>query len=241
MFDHVTIRAADRIASRRFYETVLAPLGQATRQVELFDEWGDFSVAPVSEEHPLTRRLHVGFVARSREEVVAFWRAGVDAGFASDGEPGLRPEYHEDYYGGFLLDPDGNSAEAVYPGRPREAGTNIDHLWIRVSDPEASERFYTTIAPVVGLSVREDSRWGVDVFAHDRSFTLLRGEPTANVHIAFPAPNDATVREFHRAAVEAGYRDNGPPGERPIYHPGYYSAFVLDPDGNNIEAVNHNR
>jgi len=49
------------------------------------------------------------------------------------------------------------------------------------------------------------------------------------------------VREFHRVALAAGCRDNGAPGERPIYHPGYYGAYVLDPDGNNIEAVNHNR
>ena len=241
MFDHVTIRVADRAASGHFYETVLAPLGYATRHVELFDEWGDFSVAPVFDEHRLTRRLHVAFVASSRDEVDAYWRAGVEAGFQSNGEPGQRPEYHEHYYGGFLLDPDGNSVEAVHHGRPREAGTNIDHLWVRVADLEASRRFYRTIAPVVGLSVNEDSRWGVGVFAQDRSFTLLRGEPTANVHVAFPARDDQTVREFHRVAVEAGYGDNGPPGERAIYHPGYYSAFILDPDGNNVEAVNHNR
>jgi predicted lactoylglutathione lyase len=65
--------------------------------------------------------------------------------------------------------------------------------------------------------------------------------PTTNVHIAFGAANNATVDEFHRAAVAAGYEDNGPPGERPVYHAGYYGAFVLDPDGNNVEAVNHNR
>jgi catechol 2,3-dioxygenase-like lactoylglutathione lyase family enzyme len=59
--------------------------------------------------------------------------------------------------------------------------------------------------------------------------------------MAFPAADNATVDEFHRAAIAAGYRDNGPPGERPVYHPGYYGAFVLDPDGNNIELVNHNR
>jgi catechol 2,3-dioxygenase-like lactoylglutathione lyase family enzyme len=58
--------------------------------------------------------------------------------------------------------------------------------------------------------------------------------------MAFPVPDDATVAEFHRTALAAGYRDNGPPGER-RYHPGYYGAFVLDPDGNNVEAVNHNR
>jgi catechol 2,3-dioxygenase-like lactoylglutathione lyase family enzyme len=60
------------------------------------------------------------------------------------------------------------------------------------------------------------------------------------VHIAFPADGDEVVAAFHRAALEAGFRDNGGPGERD-YHPGYYSAFVLDPDGNNIEAVDHHR
>lgn len=61
------------------------------------------------------------------------------------------------------------------------------------------------------------------------------------MHLAFPAPDDATVREFHRVALAAGYRDNGAPGERPEYHPGYYAAYVLDPDGDDVEAVDHNR
>jgi catechol 2,3-dioxygenase-like lactoylglutathione lyase family enzyme len=61
------------------------------------------------------------------------------------------------------------------------------------------------------------------------------------VHIAFAATENEVVDRFHRDATAAGYRDNGPPGERTIYHPGYYGAFVLDPDGNNIEVVNHNR
>ena len=69
----------------------------------------------------------------------------------------------------------------------------------------------------------------------------MAGAPTENVHMAFPASDDATVDAFHRAAVAAGYRDNGAPGERPRYHPGYYGAYVLDPDGNNVEVVNHNR
>jgi predicted lactoylglutathione lyase len=70
---------------------------------------------------------------------------------------------------------------------------------------------------------------------------IATGEPTKNVHIAFAARNREEVDEFHRLAIKAGYRDNGPPGERPIYHEGYYGAFVLDPDGNNIEAVFHDR
>ena len=65
--------------------------------------------------------------------------------------------------------------------------------------------------------------------------------PTENLHLAFGVPDNATVDEFHRVAVAAGYESNGPPGERPVYHAGYYGAFVLDPDGNNVEAVCHNR
>jgi catechol 2,3-dioxygenase-like lactoylglutathione lyase family enzyme len=67
---------------------------------------------------------------------------------------------------------------------------------------------------------------------------VLAGTPTEHVHMAFAATDDATVDAFHRAGTQAGYRDNGPPGERPVYHPGYYSAYVLDPDGNNVEVVN---
>jgi predicted lactoylglutathione lyase len=59
--------------------------------------------------------------------------------------------------------------------------------------------------------------------------------------MAFPASSNEAVDAFHLAATEAGYRDNGQPGERSVYHPGYYSAYVLDPDGHNIELVNHNR
>jgi catechol 2,3-dioxygenase-like lactoylglutathione lyase family enzyme len=241
MFDHVTIRVGDLGASESFYETVLGTLGHATTRSELGAEWGDFSIAPGSEEQPRSRRLHVGFVASSEAEVDAFWRAGVDAGYASDGEPGPRPQYHERYYGGFLRDPDGNSVEAVFHGRPRSPGTNIDHVWLRVADLEASTRFYATLAPVVGARIDTAGRWGVGVVGDDRSLTLLAGEPTEHAHIAFSAGDQATVEEFHRTLLAAGYRDNGGPGERPIYHPGYYGAFVLDPDGNNIEAVFHNR
>jgi catechol 2,3-dioxygenase-like lactoylglutathione lyase family enzyme len=241
VFDHVTIRVSDRDASRRFYDTVLAPLGRVGRYRDLFDEWDDFSIAPVAEEHPLTRRLHVAFVARSQEEVNAFWQAGVEAGYTSDGEPGPRPIYHDRYYGGFLLDPDGNSAEAVYHGLPRSGEAIIDHLWLRVCDLDATRRFYEAVARTLGLRVGSGRGWGVGVAGADRSFTLVPGEPTANVHLAFPAANEETVRAFHRVATAAGYRDNGAPGERPVYHPGYYGAFVLDPDGNNVEAVFHNR
>ncbi len=77
----------------------------------------------------------------------------------------------------------------------------------------------------------------------DFSFSLIDDErpPTEHVHIAFGTARDDSVRAFHAGALAAGYEDNGAPGERPAYHPGYYGAFVLDPDGNNVEVVNHNR
>jgi catechol 2,3-dioxygenase-like lactoylglutathione lyase family enzyme len=77
----------------------------------------------------------------------------------------------------------------------------------------------------------------------DYSFSLVRDECplTEHVHLAFAADADATVRAFHAAALAAGYADHGVPGERTVYHSGYYGAFVLDPDGHNIEVVNRNR
>jgi catechol 2,3-dioxygenase-like lactoylglutathione lyase family enzyme len=243
VFDHVTLRVSDRGASRLFYETVLAPLGhELTNPGVHYLEWSDFGIAEASADNPATHGLHVAFTTRSPDEVDAFWRAGLEAGYQSDGEPGLRPEYHEQYYGGFLVDPDGNSAEAVWHGRPREGENVLDHLWIRVADLEASKRFYETVAPTLGLGVRlSAAAQRVYVEGDDRHFALLEGEPTEHVHLAFPAPDDATVAEFHRIALRVGYVDNGGPAERAHYHPGYYAAFVLDPDGNNVEAVNHNR
>lgn len=242
MFDHVTVRVSNRDASRGFYETILAPLGhEISHSGEHFDEWNDFGVAQAREDRPVTRGLHVAFISRSRKQVDAFWHAGTKAGYASDGEPGLRPEYHDNYYGSFLIDPDGNSAEASYHGRARKGDNVIDHLWIRVAILEATKLFYETIAPILRVRIEGEREERFHVAARARSFALVRGEPTTeNVHIAFPVPDDATVQKFHRIALAAGYRDNGSPGER-RYHPGYYGAFVLDPDGNNIEAVHHNR
>jgi catechol 2,3-dioxygenase-like lactoylglutathione lyase family enzyme len=241
VFDHVTIRAEDRGASERFYRTVLEPLGIAqTHSDEHLAEWDDFSISQATADKPATRRLHIGFVAPSREHVEAFWETGMSAGFRDDGEPGPRPQYRYDYYGAFLLDPDGNSAEAVHHGDLRRDG-NIDHVWIRVADVEAATAFYATVAPHAGLHLGHQESDYAQFTRGTGSFSLVRGEPTENLHMAFGADDNATVDAFHQAAIDAGHRDNGAPGERPVYHPGYYAAFVLDPDGNNIEVVNHNR
>jgi catechol 2,3-dioxygenase-like lactoylglutathione lyase family enzyme len=231
VFDHVTIRVSERAASERFYDTVLGAIGIDTT---------NFFIAAATPDKPVTRGLHIGFGAPSRELVDAFWQAGVDAGFESDGDPGPRPIYGDDYYGGFLLDPDGNSVEAVHFEDVLEG--RVDHLWIRVADVEASKRFYETIAPSARIALGKDKPERAQFTGDPGSFSVLSGDHvTENLHMAFPATENQAVDDFHRAATAAGYRDNGGPGERPIYHPGYYAAFVLDPDGNNIELVNHNR
>jgi catechol 2,3-dioxygenase-like lactoylglutathione lyase family enzyme len=243
VFDHVTIRVSDLEEARRFYALAMSALGFGEPETDgHFFEWSDFSISTVREDRPLTRNAHIALVAQSREQVDEWWQTMTEAGWQDDGSPGLRPHYSSKYYGAFVLDPDGNSVEAVHQGVAREGDNHLDHLWLRVRDLAATRDFYETIAPVVGVSVRAPDIGGVAVAGEDRHFLCVHdGHPlTENVHIAFPAPDNATVDEFHRTAVAAGYRDNGPPGER-RYHAGYYGAFVLDPDGNNIEAVCHNR
>ena len=237
----MTIRVADRAASEAFYNTVLEPLGiETTYSDARFAEWDDFSLTAADADHPVTRGLHVAFGARSRELVEAFWRAGTQAGHRDDGAPGPRPQYRDDYYGGFLLDPDGNSAEAVHHADIRPPG-HIDHLWIRVADVPAAAAFYDSSRPTAASSARATSPTtptSSAPAARSRSWPARR--PRTSTSPSRPTEN-AAVDAFHRAAMEAGYRDNGAPGERPRYHPGYYGAYVLDPDANNIELVNHNR
>ena len=237
MFDHVTIRVSDRDASTRFYDTVLRTLGiERPGADDTYTEWDDFSL---TEGEPLTSGLHVAFVAPTRKHVDDFWRSGTEAGYRDDGAPGWRPQYREDYYGSFLLDPDGNSVEAVHHGAMR--GVGIDHLWIRVADVAAAKRFYEVVAPFAGFRLTDDTPERVRFAGGTGSFSLVDGTPTRPFHLAFPADDNQTVDAFHRDVTAAGYRDNGGPGERPEYHERYYGAFVIDPDGHNVEIVNHNR
>ena len=114
-------------------------------------------------------------------------------------------------------------------------GRLLDHVHLRVRDVEASKRFYGAVLEAVGRVLTWE---GEEAFASDELFVSADGPPTANLHLAFQAPDRETVHRFHEAALAAGGRDNGGPGERE-YHPGYYGAFALDPDGNNVEAVYH--
>jgi catechol 2,3-dioxygenase-like lactoylglutathione lyase family enzyme len=239
VFAHVTIRAADRSLSEVFYRTALGALAiEPTHQQPEIVAWDDFAIVGADADRPPTRHLHVGFVAPSREGVGRFWHAGIEAGYRDDGAPGPRAQYKPDYFGAFLLDPDGNSAEAVAHDDTRRGG-NIDHLWIGVADLARSDAFYRTIARYTGLRLGRSWEAGQQFRGAWATFSLVAdGRPaTEDLHVAFPAPDQQTVQDFHRVAVEAGYVSNGEPGERPQYAPGYYAAFVLDPDGNNIESV----
>jgi catechol 2,3-dioxygenase-like lactoylglutathione lyase family enzyme len=114
------------------------------------------------------------------------------------------------------------------------AGRLFDHIHLRVSDLKASRRFYEAALNSLGLEIRGGDGW----FASDELFVSADGATTRNMHLAFQAADHDAVQRFYDAALAAGGRDNGVPGER-SYHPGYYAAYVLDPDGNNIEAVYH--
>jgi catechol 2,3-dioxygenase-like lactoylglutathione lyase family enzyme len=236
VFDHLEIHVSDLAASRAFYGEAL---GLPSVDGELV-EWGDFGILAVDAEHPLTRNLHVGFGAESRDDVEAWWNRMTEAGYESDGEPGLRPEYTQTYYGAFVLDPDGNSVEAVHHYRSRTG--EIDHIWLRTTDLQASRAFYAAIAPAVGIELVRDQPELVRWSDGEGSFSFVAGDvATENVHLAFGVRDFPTVVRFHETALAAGYRDNGQPGERPHYHPGYHGAFVFDPDGHNVEAVFHDR
>ena len=204
----MTLRASDHDRSRRFFDVVLAPLGhELSESRDGLSRRGEFMLAQAAGDRDATRRLHVAFRASSRAGVDAFWLAGTGAGSTSDGEPGLRPQYAPDYYGAFLLDPDGNSIEAVRHGDGRHGPHVIDHLWIRVADVEATRRFWEDVIGALGLRISTVVPGRFHVAGGDQSFGLVRGEPSENVELAFP-------------------QGEGLDGSR-----------VLDPDGNVIEAV----
>ncbi|RPE81929.1 VOC family protein [Vulcaniibacterium tengchongense] len=125
--------------------------------------------------------------------------------------------------------------QALYRGRL------IDHIQLVVRDLEASRAFYGAVFEALEIPLSgsgDDYFWADELFVSTADSEAALGELTGRHHLAFQARDRAMVDAFHRAALAHGGRDNGAPGER-RYHPGYYAAFVLDPDGNNIEAVYH--
>lgn len=122
-------------------------------------------------------------------------------------------------------------------------GRLIDHIQLVVRDLPASQRFYTAVFEVLKIPMGgtgKDYFWADELFVSTPGSAAAQGVLTGRHHLAFQAQDRAMVDAFHQAALAHGGKDNGAPGERP-YHPGYYAAFVLDPDGNNIEAVFHGK
>jgi catechol 2,3-dioxygenase-like lactoylglutathione lyase family enzyme len=120
-------------------------------------------------------------------------------------------------------------------------GRLIDHIQLVVKDLAAAKRFYAAVLTVLNIPIggeSEDYIWADELFISSKDSRAAQGVTTGRTHLAFQAKSREAVERFYSTALAAGGRDNGKPGERP-YHPGYYAAFVIDPDGNNIEAVFH--
>lgn len=120
-------------------------------------------------------------------------------------------------------------------------GRLIDHIQLVVADLKASRTFYDAIFDILGVPIGgagEDYFWVDELFVSSKDSEAAVGKLTGRHHLAFQAADREMVDAFYRAGLSAGGTDHGAPGERP-YHPGYYAAFLLDPDGNNIEAVYH--
>lgn len=120
-------------------------------------------------------------------------------------------------------------------------GRLIDHIQLVVKDLPASQRFYEAVCAALNIPISgtgPDFFWVDELFISSADSPAAHGHLTGRHHLAFQARDEAMVKAFYEAALQAGGTDNGAPGERP-YHPGYYAAFVIDPDGNNIEAVYH--
>jgi len=120
-------------------------------------------------------------------------------------------------------------------------GRLLDHIQLVVKDIAASKRFYKAVFEVLKIPIggeADDHIWADELFISTPGSDAALGQLTGRVHLAFQGKDRETVQRFYHAALAAGGRDFGAPGERK-YHPGYYGAFVLDPDGNNIEVVFH--
>lgn len=214
MFDHIALRIPDLTAVDPVLEAMLGTLGIAhTHRSGTLAVFGEVLVGEADEQHPVTRGLHIAFVAPTRAAVDAFWRAGVDGGLHDNGAPGLRPHYASGYYGAYLRDGQDNNFEAVHRDGVREDG-EVDHITLRVRDLEASTAFYADVGLAAGFRPIEESPKRTLFAAPDNGvLALLPGPPTEHVDLAFPANGDAVP-------------DDGP---------------VLDPDGNTVEVVTRDR
>jgi len=202
VFERVTIHAADLARSGALLAAVIPALGPGVRS--------HLALVPTASAATATRGLHVGLAAADPAAVEAFWHAGLAAGGRDDGAPGPRPQYRPGYVGAFLLDPDGNSIEAVHHDAAPAVGA-VDHVWLRVADLPAARAFYLALAPRAGLVLRHDGRERVTLAARTGggSLSLICDEQPA-----------AANADLALLVADCGEPDR-----------------LLDPDGNRVSLV----
>jgi catechol 2,3-dioxygenase-like lactoylglutathione lyase family enzyme len=132
-------------------------------------------------------------------------------------------------------------AATYLSGRSECSSVTVSHVAVNVSDWERARRFYDEVLALFGYRVVYEEEGALAYYADagGLDFGIGRRDPVGGAHVAFEAEDRAAVDRFHETALAAGGSDNGPPGIRAQYGPGYYAAYVLDPDGNNLEGVHH--
>ena len=253
----VTLGTDDLGRSETFYQAAMAPLGLERRvstdgRVGYGRPQGAAAIwlYPPFNGLPATwgNGTHVAFLAGSREAVEGFYKAGLAAGGSDEGQPGLRLHYGDDYYGAYLRDPDGNKLQAVhYLGMdPATVEAELfSHITLGCNDLERGRAFYDPVMAALGLArvVEEpDLSYGYGpagsrlpwIYAH-RPFDGRPATWANGVEVVWQADSPARVEAFHAAGLANGGRDEGAPGPR-HYHPGYFGAYLRDPDGNKLHA-----
>ncbi len=239
MFDHVQIRVSDREASERFYDTVLRVLGKRRIEGDDYTEWARTSISG-----PTTLRRGTSTSASTRRPTSSSTRSTA---------PALTPDFKamasrvRDRSTRPSTTAPSCSTRTATASRPfTREGSQARPDRPPVAAHRAMSRrataFYATIAPIVGLEVRRHSPDHVQLAGDGLSFSFVTGEePTRERPHRLHRARRRDRRRLPRGSDRRRLPRQRRPGERPIYHPGYYGAFVLDPDGHNIEAVNHNR
>ncbi|SMF09873.1 Catechol 2,3-dioxygenase [Tistlia consotensis] len=255
--DGITLGYRDRARAQAFYAAALAPLGMGAlveREAEV--GFGRPGAAPVAwllrpfNGLPPTwgNGTHVAFLAGSREAVEGFYKAGLAAGGLDEGAPGLRLHYADDYYAAYLRDPDGNKLQAVHylGGDPATVEAEpFSHITLGCNDLERGRAFYDPVMASLGLArvVDEpDLSYGYGragsrlpwVYAH-RTFDGRPATWANGFEVVWQADDPRQVEAWHAAGLANGGFDEGAPGPR-SYRPGYFGAYLRDPDGNKLHA-----
>jgi len=261
MFSHFTLGCDDVPRSLALYGRALAPLGMQTEAVSdefsrVFHpefDWPWVSLCRPFDDGPAARAngFHLGFLAQDTATVDSFHREALAAGASDDGAPGQRPQYAGGHYGAYVRDVDGNKLQVVCYTEDTFAQrdpTMISHITLGAVDPNASRAFFDPVLGALGIKpvVQESYDTVVGYGQNGQALPLIYvirtfdGEAPCGgngTHSAIKAADVNAVHAFYDAALKLGGSCEGPPGPRPHYGEGYYSAYVRDPAGNKLQAV----